>query len=71
MSSTSTNTLTFEVPDMTCSHCEAAVKLQVDGVAGVEDVVVNLDTKIVVVTGVGLDRDEIVTAIDEAGFDVA
>jgi copper ion binding protein len=64
-------TLTFSVPGMTCGHCEAAVKQEVGGVAGVSDVDVDLDSKDVVVSGTGLDRNAIVVAIDEAGFDVA
>jgi copper chaperone CopZ len=36
----------------------------------VTDVAVNLDTKIVTVAGDTLDRDAIVAAIDEAGFEV-
>ncbi len=64
-------TLTLSVPGMTCGHCEASVKKEVGGVAGVSNVDVDLETKDVVVTGAGLDRDAIVEAIDEAGFDVA
>jgi copper chaperone CopZ len=62
--------LTFTVPGMTCGHCEAAVKGEVTKVTGVTDVAVNLDTKIVTVAGDTLDRDAIVAAIDEAGFEV-
>ena len=65
------DTLTFTVPGMTCGHCEAAVKQEVGGVAGVSDVAVDLATKLVTVTGAALDRDAIVAAIDEAGYDVA
>lgn len=65
------DTITLSVPGMTCGHCEAAVKQEVGAVAGVADVTVDLDTKDVTVTGSGLDRDAIVEAIDEAGFDVA
>ena len=61
----------FNVNGMTCGHCEAAVKGEVGAVPGVSDVSVDLDTKDVVVTGAGLDRDAIVAAIDEAGYDVA
>jgi copper chaperone len=66
-----TTTLTLSVPGMTCGHCEAAIKQEVGAVAGVAGVDVDLETKDVVVTGVDLDRDAIVAAIDEAGFDVA
>jgi copper chaperone CopZ len=67
----SVDTLTLSVPAMTCGHCEAAVKHEVGAVAGVTGVTVDLETKDVVVTGSGLDRGDLVAAIDEAGFDVA
>ena len=62
--------LTFNVPGMTCGHCEKAVKTEVGAVKGVANVAVDLGTKLVTVTGEGLDRDAIVAAIDEAGFEV-
>ncbi len=64
-------TLTLFVPGMTCGHCESAVKHEVGAVAGVTGVTVDLDSKDVTVTGADLDRDVLVAAIDEAGFDVA
>jgi copper chaperone len=66
----SVETLILSVPGMTCGHCESAVKTEVGAVAGVAEVVVDLASKDVTVTGTGLDRDAIVEAIDEAGFDV-
>jgi copper chaperone CopZ len=63
--------MTLSVPGMTCGHCEAAVEQEVRAVAGVTGVAVDLESKDVVVTGSGLDRDAIVAAIDEAGYDVA
>jgi copper ion binding protein len=63
--------LTLTVPGMTCGHCEAAVKEEVGSVDGVATVEVDLETKIVTVSGAALDRDAIVAAIDEAGYDVA
>ena len=62
--------LIFSVPGMTCGHCEAAVKSEVGNVAGVAGVVVDLDTKLVTVTGSAIDRDAVVAAIDEAGYEV-
>lgn len=67
----SITTVAFSVPGMTCGHCEAAIQREVGAVAGVTGVVVDLETKDVVVTGTSLDRDALVAAIDEAGFDVA
>lgn len=66
----SVQTLVLSVPGMTCGHCEEAVKREVGAVAGVADVVVDLDSKDVTITGTDLDRDAIVEAVDEAGFDV-
>ena len=64
------STLTLTVPGMSCGHCEAAVKGEVTKVAGVTDVQVDLDTKIVTILGDGLDRAAVVAAIDEAGDEV-
>ncbi|MEQ1874714.1 MAG: heavy-metal-associated domain-containing protein [Ilumatobacteraceae bacterium] len=58
------------VPGMTCGHCEASVKTEVGKVAGVTDVSVDLETKLVTVTGVALDHAALVAAVDEAGFEV-
>lgn len=66
-----TDILTLSVPAMTCGHCEASVKGEVSKVPGVAAVDVDLATKLVTVTGTGLDRDAVEAAIDEAGFDVA
>ena len=68
---TTPTTLTFTVPGMTCGHCESSVKQEVNAIVGVTEVVVDLESKIVTVSGAALDRDAIVAAIDEAGFDVA
>ncbi len=63
--------MTLTVPGMTCGHCEAAVTGEVAAIDGVTSVTVDLETKLVTVTGASLDREVIVAAIDEAGFDVA
>ena len=59
----------YSVPEMTCGHCESAVKQELAGVNGVSAVHVDLATKVVSVDGEGLDDAAIVAAIDEAGFD--
>ena len=63
--------LKLSVPEMTCGHCEAAIRKEVSAVAGVSSVAVDLETKLVTVTGSGVDHEAVVVAIDEAGFDVA
>jgi copper chaperone len=61
--------LTYRVPGMTCTHCTAAVTAEVTKLAGVRDVEVDLDTKLVRVDG-DVDAAAVVAAIDEAGYDV-
>lgn len=61
--------ITYTVPDMTCSHCRQAVSSELEQVAGVESVAVDLDTKLVVVSGSGLDDAALRAAIEEAGYE--
>ena len=56
---------------MHCEHCERAVTEEISAVAGVESVVVDLDSKRVVVRGSGLDDGAIRAAIEAAGYDAA
>ena len=63
--------LTYSVPGMSCGHCVAALTSEVEKVAGVSSVDVDLNTKRVVVAGAELDDAAIRAAIDEAGYDVA
>lgn len=64
-------TRTYTVPGMHCGHCEAAVVEEVSALDEVESVVVDLETKRVVVEGVALDDAKIRAAIDEAGYEAA
>lgn len=66
-----TEQFTYSVPDMSCGHCRAAITGEVQGIAGVSDVDVDLDTKRVTVAGADLDDAAIRAAIGEAGYDVA
>lgn len=61
----------YTVPDMSCGHCEAAVKRELSSLVGVEAVTVDLETKKVEVTGVALDDAAIRSAIEEAGYEAA
>lgn len=62
-------TLTYTVPGMTCDHCKHAVTTELQAVAGVEAVDVDLETKLVNVTGQALDDAALRAAIDEAGYE--
>ena len=59
----------LNVPDMSCQHCIDAITGEVSKVDGVSSVAIDLEAKTVSVMGGA--SDAIVTAIDEAGFDVA
>lgn len=61
--------ITYTVPGMTCDHCKRAVSSELGSVAGVSSVDVDLDTKLVTVTGEGLADDALRAAIEEAGYE--
>jgi copper chaperone len=62
-------TLIYRVDGMSCEHCVVAVTGEVGDVAGVQAVDVDLATKLVRVSGAGIDETAVVAAIDEAGYD--
>jgi copper chaperone CopZ len=66
-----TETTTYSVPGMHCGHCKAAVTRELEAVAGVESVDVDLERKHVTITGRGLDDGALRAAIDEAGYEAA
>jgi len=63
--------IAYTVPEMSCGHCERAVRGQLLAIAGVESVDVDLDTKLVAVRGSGLDDAALRAAIAEAGYEAA
>jgi copper chaperone CopZ len=63
--------LTNSVPGMSCDHCRTAVTAEIEKVAGVSAIDVDLETKRVRVSGADLDDGDVRAAIDEAGYDVA
>lgn len=60
---------TYTVPDMSCGHCKAAVTQELSALTGVHSVDVDLDTKLVTVTGEQLDDKAMRAAIEEAGYE--
>ena len=64
-------TRTYSVPGISCGHCKAAVMREISAVAGVQSVDVDLDTKLVTVTGEQLDDEALRAAIEQAGYAVA
>ncbi len=62
----------YTVTGMTCSHCENAVRGEVQKIAGVEQVDVNAAAGTLVITSTSpLDDDAVLAAVDEAGYAAA
>lgn len=66
-----TDTMTYRVPAIHCGHCAAAIRDEVLGVDGVEDVDVDLGSKVVTIRGQSLSDLALREAIDEAGYEAA
>jgi copper chaperone CopZ len=63
---------TYTVTGMTCGHCVQAVTGELTRLPGVRDVDVDLPTGAVRVTSSApLPIDEVRTAVDEAGYELA
>jgi len=64
-------TAIYSVPDVSSGHCRAAITAEVGVLAGVHAVTVDLDAKLVRVTGSALDDGAIRQAIHDAGYAAA
>ena len=65
-------TATYLVTGMTCGHCVSAVRDELGALVGVQDVTVDLPTGRVQVTSDSeIPRDQVVAAVDEAGYQLA
>jgi copper chaperone len=64
-------TSTYTVPAIHCEHCAMSIREEVVEVAGVDEVAVDLDTKLVTVSGRGLDDGALRAAIEDAGYQAA
>jgi copper chaperone CopZ len=66
---TDPSVLTLVVEGMSCEHCRVAITDEVSGVAGVDSVEVDLETKLVHVGGTDVDESAVIDAVDDAGYD--
>ncbi len=64
-------TVTYTVPAIHCQHCAMSIREEVSEVEGVDDVAVDLETKVVTVRGRELDDASLRAAIVEAGYEAA
>lgn len=67
------NTVTLNVPDISCDHCKAAIEGAVAPMEGVDSAEVTIDAKTVNVSfdDSVVSLDAIVSAIDDQGYEVA
>ncbi|HKX47709.1 MAG TPA: heavy-metal-associated domain-containing protein [Gaiellaceae bacterium] len=63
--------VTYEVPAIHCAHCAMSIREEVSEVEGVDEVAVDVDTKVVTVSGHDLDDSALRAAIAEAGYEAA
>lgn len=65
-------TTRYEVTGMTCEHCVSAVRAELTGLDGVQEVAVELPTGQVTVTSdAPLPLEQVRDAVDEAGYALA
>ena len=60
----------YSVPGISCGHCKAAIESEVGAVPGVSAVEVDIGARTVTVEGDAVE-EEIVAAIEDAGYEVA
>jgi len=64
-----TETTTYSVPAIHCEHCATSIREEVFEVEGVEQVDVDVETKVVTIHGRDLDDSALRGAIVEAGYE--
>ncbi len=65
-----TTTRHYTVSGMTCGHCVMSVREEVEEVAGVSAVEVDLESGRLTVTGTGFSDDAVAAAVAAAGYEV-
>ena len=64
-------TVIYNVPGIHCEHCGMSIREEVSEVEGVEEVDVDLESKVVTVRGRELEDAALRAAIEEAGYEAA
>jgi copper chaperone CopZ len=64
-------TVAYSVPAIHCAHCATSIREEISEVDGVEGVAVDLDTKVVAISGTNLVDAALRAAIVEAGYEAA
>jgi len=63
--------MTYSVPAIHCAHCVMSIREEIAEVEGVDEVAVDLETKVVTIRGRELDDAALRAAIEEAGYEAA
>jgi uncharacterized protein len=63
-----TNEVTIKVTGMTCSHCEAAVKRNLEAMEGIINVEANNRSEEVKITGSNIDLERVKDKINGLGY---
>jgi copper chaperone len=61
----------YSVPAIHCAHCGMSIREEVSEVEGVEEVDVDLESKLVTIRGRELSDQKLRAAIEEAGYEAA
>ena len=64
-------TVKYNVPAIHCAHCARSIREEISEVEGVEGIDVDLDSKVVTVSGRELNDATLRAAIEEAGYAAA
>jgi copper chaperone CopZ len=64
-------TVTYSVPGIHCAHCGMSIREEVSEVEGVQEVDVDLESKVVTIRGRELSDVNLRAAIQEAGYEAA
>lgn len=64
------STKNYSVEGMTCEKCVTSVEEEVSAVLGTQGAEVDLETGRVAVTGEGFSDDDIIAAVERAGYKV-
>ena len=64
-------TVTYSVPAIHCAHCGMSIREEVSEVDGVEQIDVDIDSKVVTIRGHELSDEKLRAAIVEAGYEAA